>query len=115
MAAMAFASSNDDAVGECPTVDGEYVTLLPHKSDCTKFFQCNEGTPIVKECYPGLHFNPTLLVCDYPDLAGCFEASKGKSICYNQYIKTDLMGFLPCGTCILEDGIGTSKGGWCKF
>ncbi|KAK9686834.1 Chitin binding Peritrophin-A domain [Popillia japonica] len=58
-------------VGECPEVDGEYVTLLPHESDCTKFYICNGGTPVVAECQSGLLFNPNLLVCDYPESAGC--------------------------------------------
>ncbi|KAK9686833.1 Chitin binding Peritrophin-A domain [Popillia japonica] len=67
----------NQAVGECPEVDGEYVTLLPHGSDCTKFYICNEGTPVVAECPAGLLFNPNLFVCDYPESAGCEPGSSG--------------------------------------
>nr|XP_022904614.1 chondroitin proteoglycan-2-like [Onthophagus taurus] len=55
---------------ECPAVDGEFVTLFPHE-DCTKFWKCDRGVAVEKDCPAGLYFNPTLFVCDYPEDAGC--------------------------------------------
>ncbi|XP_077288695.1 uncharacterized protein LOC143913055 isoform X3 [Arctopsyche grandis] len=62
----------------CPAIDGVNATLLPHESDCTKFYYCEFGTPVVFDCPKGLHFNPELSVCDWPDKAGC-ESSKPPS------------------------------------
>ncbi|XP_077287518.1 uncharacterized protein LOC143912161 [Arctopsyche grandis] len=55
----------------CPEVDGVNATLLPHKSNCSKFYYCEFGTPVEFDCPAGLHFNPTLSVCDWPLNAGC--------------------------------------------
>ncbi|XP_076325216.1 uncharacterized protein LOC143233152 [Tachypleus tridentatus] len=57
--------------GVCPEPSGHF----PHK-DCTKFIQCDHGVPHIKVCSGGLHFNPTLKVCDWPDKVGCGEPSK---------------------------------------
>ncbi|GIY90136.1 hypothetical protein CDAR_581411 [Caerostris darwini] len=56
--------------GQCPKENSDTPVLLPHK-DCSKFYMCNGGKPLVKSCQPGLHFNAKLNVCDYPDKAGC--------------------------------------------
>ncbi|GIZ00821.1 uncharacterized protein CEXT_417521, partial [Caerostris extrusa] len=56
--------------GQCPKEDSENPVLLPHKN-CTKFYMCHNGVPLVKSCQTGLHFNAKLNVCDYPDKAGC--------------------------------------------
>ncbi|GJQ81033.1 hypothetical protein Trydic_g21842, partial [Trypoxylus dichotomus] len=58
-------------VGECPPVNGAYVDFLTDSRDCTIFYKCDWGTPIQMNCPSGLHFNPTLNVCDWPAAAGC--------------------------------------------
>ncbi|MBC9911130.1 carbohydrate-binding module family 14 protein [Chitinophaga varians] len=58
-------------------VDGE---LYPHPEDCSKFIKCDNGTPIELTCPAGLHFNPTMQYCDFPENAGC-EAGGSKQ-CY---------------------------------
>ncbi|GIY49226.1 hypothetical protein CEXT_303411 [Caerostris extrusa] len=66
--------------GQCPKENSDTPVLLPHK-DCTKFYVCNSGKPLVKSCQSGLHFNAKLNVCDYPDQAGCDSGAikpKGK-------------------------------------
>ncbi|GJQ76097.1 hypothetical protein Trydic_g1848, partial [Trypoxylus dichotomus] len=67
----------DQPVGECPEEDGEFVTLLPDASDCTIFYKCDRGNPVLTNCPPGLYFNPQLTVCDFPDSAGCGSGSNG--------------------------------------
>lgn len=42
---------------ECPEVDEEYATYLPHESDCGLFYECSNGTPILLSCPPGLEWN----------------------------------------------------------
>ena len=33
---------------ECPEVDGPYAFHLPHESDCTMFYKCDRGTPVLQ-------------------------------------------------------------------
>nr|ABP97092.1 antibacterial peptide Cp6 [Copris tripartitus] len=66
-----------DAVPTCPSVNEDMATLLPHESDCTKFYKCETGVPIVYDCPPTLYFNPVLKVCDFPEEAGCGSGNGG--------------------------------------
>ncbi|KAK9685083.1 Chitin binding Peritrophin-A domain [Popillia japonica] len=70
-------NGNGSGTGECPAENGEYVTLLPHETDCTLFYKCDWGTPILQACPDGLHFNPTLSVCDFSEQAGCEGGTGG--------------------------------------
>ncbi|XP_022825940.1 probable chitinase 10 [Spodoptera litura] len=51
------------------------VSLAPHPRDCRLFFYCSSigiGIPLVcRRCPAGLHFNPELLVCDWPNNVNC--------------------------------------------
>jgi hypothetical protein len=51
----------------CP--DGAEDAYFPHLSDRGKFCQCSNGTPYEMPCPAGLHFNPEMNVCDYPQQA----------------------------------------------
>lgn len=53
------------------------VVHHPHESDCTKFYKCDWGVRVLQSCPPGLHFNPTLSVCDWPSEAGCSGGGGG--------------------------------------
>lgn len=57
-------------VTECPEFPNRLV-LLPHPTDCVKFFYCVYGRPVLYVCPPPLHFSPLLNVCDWPSRAGC--------------------------------------------
>ncbi|KAJ8925530.1 hypothetical protein NQ315_009369 [Exocentrus adspersus] len=61
---------------ECPVVDGEQPVYIP-LPDCTQFCQCSNGLPWLHNCPDGLHFNPTLNVCDWPENAGCIGEGNG--------------------------------------
>ncbi|CAF4741528.1 unnamed protein product [Pieris macdunnoughi] len=54
----------------CPC-DHKIHLLLPHESDCEKFYQCDKGDRVLRQCAPGTHFNAKLQVCDHPSKAGC--------------------------------------------
>jgi len=43
----------------------------PDPCSCFFYYQCSNGAPTHMECAPGLHYNPVLGVCDYPENAGC--------------------------------------------
>ncbi|XP_030745439.1 uncharacterized protein LOC115874416 [Sitophilus oryzae] len=57
----------------------------PHSTDCTKFYVCGSNGPIEVSCPNQFHFDPEILVCDWPQRAGCrvkkngffFERMKG--------------------------------------
>ncbi|XP_063861437.1 mucin-2-like [Scylla paramamosain] len=51
----------------CPAAQG----LFPHPQKCGKWVHCDHNIPYVKDCPAGLHFNPRLKVCDWPQSAGC--------------------------------------------
>uniref|UniRef100_T1IWV0 Chitin-binding type-2 domain-containing protein n=1 Tax=Strigamia maritima TaxID=126957 RepID=T1IWV0_STRMM len=61
----------DECSVSCPNYVNNLV-LLAHPRDCTKFFYCVFGQPIVYVCPEELHFNPLLLLCDWPERAGCW-------------------------------------------
>nr|CAD7199213.1 unnamed protein product [Timema douglasi] len=59
-------------IGKCPLPDPLYHTVhLPHLTNCTLFCRCDHGKPKLERCPDGLHFNPNLQVCDWPEYAGC--------------------------------------------
>ncbi|XP_066992990.2 uncharacterized protein [Anabrus simplex] len=65
--------------GKCPTVDPlDHTVHLPHMNDCNLFCRCDHGVPKLDRCPVGLHFNPKLQVCDYPQSAEC---AGGDAIC----------------------------------
>ncbi|CAG2061137.1 unnamed protein product [Timema podura] len=65
-----YASQNIDII--CPKYDLKDLSILiPHPSDCTKFYECSNGVSVLEKCPPGLEFNPILFVCDWPNRAGC--------------------------------------------
>jgi hypothetical protein len=58
--------------GSCPETDPlDHSVLLPHPTDCSKFFICSNGVPIEVWCPPGLYFNNELKVCDLPENVKC--------------------------------------------
>ncbi|XP_019869271.2 uncharacterized protein LOC109597929 [Aethina tumida] len=59
-----------DKSAQCPNPDGSDSVYIP-LDDCTKFCQCSNGQAILHNCPEGLHFNPVLNVCDWPQDAGC--------------------------------------------
>merc|ERR1711962_211194 len=65
--------SNNDVV--CPASEDGFPVFLPHPSDCTKYYQCQEDWPILMECAPPLYFDPDLGVCNWPRFVDCQQAS----------------------------------------
>jgi len=39
--------------------------IYPHE-ECNKFYHCSHGYTYIKDCPRGLHFNPSVLSCDWP-------------------------------------------------
>lgn len=58
-------------VEECPT--NEEGALLPNTCDCTSFYQCVGGQPILHHCPEGLEWNVAAKLCDWPEIANCKE------------------------------------------
>lgn len=59
---------------ECPPGDDQDVPVfLPHKSDCTQYYVCDNGRPIQLGCPVGLFWNAIETTCDNPEHSGCVQ------------------------------------------
>lgn len=38
---------------------------------CSKYYQCSNGLPILRDCPATLEFNPVLDICELPETANC--------------------------------------------
>ena len=50
---------------------GKATGLYADPKECESFYQCANGITYWKHCPKGLHFNPKIQVCDYPQSANC--------------------------------------------
>lgn len=56
----------------CPPYNEGLVVHLPHEYDCTKFYKCDWGIPVLFDCEPpGTHWSIALDRCDWPNIANC--------------------------------------------
>ena len=63
-----LATAPPDVASQCPYTPGPFPLLLPNPVDCGSFYMCSwYGTAQLQHCPAGLHFNPKLYVCDYPN------------------------------------------------
>ncbi|XP_076751504.1 peritrophin-1 [Xylocopa sonorina] len=60
---------------KCPPHNSVDVILLPNPDDCGSYYSCNEGKAWLLNCSEGLHFNPELNVCDWPENVNCEVAT----------------------------------------
>lgn len=76
----------------CPPVDDTHdsATILPNPFNCSTFYICAQGTPLLFVCPGNLQFNYELEVCDYPERANCFELQQ-----YPEPATTDVPVFQP--------------------
>jgi hypothetical protein len=60
---------------QCPPINdpdpNAWAIFFPNPDDCGSYYVCNWGDAILMQCPAGLHFNPSLNVCDWPEQAGC--------------------------------------------
>merc|ERR1711955_154996 len=56
---------------KCPAVDGAEPTFLADPDDCTKFCECAGGVAYEQSCQPGLVYDPTLHLCNWPAAVDC--------------------------------------------
>ena len=62
---------SEEAIG-CPQRNG----IFANPNDCISFILCNNFVAELKSCPNGLHFNPSLKVCDFPEQSGCEAHNK---------------------------------------
>ncbi|KAG6451618.1 hypothetical protein O3G_MSEX007223 [Manduca sexta] len=58
----------------CPA-DFHVHHLLPHETDCAKFYQCAHGVRVEMNCAPGTWFDFNLQVCSWPFMVDCVPGS----------------------------------------
>ena len=47
------------------------AVYVPHPYDCSLYFQCVDLSPTLMACPPGLYFDPTISVCNWPEFVDC--------------------------------------------
>ncbi len=78
---------------DCPPPNDGAVALFPCPEDCSKFWECDNGNPVLMHCPDGLCYNSELQVCDF------VWNMKGKGTCYNTITVSPGHIVLYCGTC----------------
>ncbi|CAN7975859.1 hypothetical protein HPB47_015502 [Ixodes persulcatus] len=60
---------------DCPAVEGkdDNATLFYNPYNCSTYYVCDHGTPVLMPCPLGTKFNDESKICDHPDDANCFE------------------------------------------
>ena len=53
----------------CPDVEDSdsEIDYLPSKTDCSEYFVCVHGEPILMHCPEGLYWDDSNEICNYPD------------------------------------------------
>ncbi|KAJ8704688.1 hypothetical protein PYW07_011876 [Mythimna separata] len=59
----------------CP-VNSQIPFLLPHET-CEKYYECDDGEKIERDCQTGTVFNPDIQACDWPSNVPQCEGSPG--------------------------------------
>uniref|UniRef100_A0A182QRX1 Chitin-binding type-2 domain-containing protein n=1 Tax=Anopheles farauti TaxID=69004 RepID=A0A182QRX1_9DIPT len=59
----------------CPDeYDPDHMVYVPHETNCGKYYICDPyGVELEQTCPSGLHWNPVVNYCDFPELAQCEE------------------------------------------
>ena len=57
--------------------------FMVHEDDCTKYYVCRHGIPMLRICNPGTMFNPSNFVCDWP-----LNVFKVQPQCQENYLTT---------------------------
>ncbi|XP_072144271.1 uncharacterized protein [Dermacentor andersoni] len=109
LVAITFAicpASNGQYFLGCPPVDDVHdaVTILPNPFNCSTFYICAQGTPLLFVCPGNLQFNYELQVCDYPERANCFELQQ-----YPEPVTTNLPVFQPRAEHLLPEQAAKSE------
>lgn len=47
--------------------DEENGRRYQHETSCTSYYECRDRRKVLKHCAPGLHFNVSLQICEYPE------------------------------------------------
>ena len=51
----------------CPEDNEDGETYLPSDTNCSEFFQCVHGVPVMRECPDGLQWDQASSMCNWPD------------------------------------------------
>ena len=62
------------------------AVYVPHPYDCSLYFQCVGLSPTLMSCPPGLYFDPTITVCNWPEFVDCHNSSTTTTPSYSTSI-----------------------------
>ena len=84
---------------------GHIGHLIPHPSNCSNYFQCVGGNPILMSCPEGQSYDANLKACSDEDETACVKLSTNKEEDDNQILEEQIIcpeeiSKSPrCGTC----------------
>ena len=58
---------NDDLVGEHVNCGPGQLEYFEHEANCSLYYHCQHGTPVIKSCQSPTLFNPEQLICDWAE------------------------------------------------
>jgi len=96
----------------CPPPGWGGTTLFPNPEDCSQYFQCDNGIPVLISCPPDLYFCPQQEACAWAWDPGCtFNCVMGfgRRICAWQGPGANSARVLDCQVCVTR--VVTSRGG----
>ncbi|KAJ8954029.1 hypothetical protein NQ318_004322 [Aromia moschata] len=65
-----YGSTNTTPDPRCPYPSSN-ITFLPDPYNCSRYYECYDGTLFVMHCYEGLYWNQETLACDYQENVTC--------------------------------------------
>ncbi|KAL4712149.1 hypothetical protein ACJJTC_011010 [Scirpophaga incertulas] len=71
---------NDDKLSNGCPADFAVHQLLPHETDCGKFYSCSNGNKIAMNCAPGTLFDFKNQICDWPHSVQCLTTTSSSTI-----------------------------------
>ena len=66
MSRSTFGQLNDDVT--CPDTPDDEIIFLPSTTNCSQYYVCDHGIPILMECPGDLYFDQSVSACNYPDV-----------------------------------------------
>ena len=62
----------------CPVDDNSQhdARFFANPANCASYYECVHGEPILMHCYPPLFFDPSIKICNWPELVDCNQPER---------------------------------------
>jgi hypothetical protein len=77
---IAFCGIFSSAVPTCPDDNNGSIILIPNPDDCTTYYECEGGHPVLRNCPAGLFFCKEINACTWPTEECGHGEEKGRTV-----------------------------------